>query len=89
MVKSRRDESVDVSGEKNSFQTVALTLIDTTWRMFLPTLALAGVGFKVDEIFGSKPGFFVVGAVLGFVVAVLLVKKQLGQLKNIDNGDQS
>lgn len=50
---------------------------DTTWRMFIPTVGLAFAGFYLDEIWDTKPWLMLTGAVLGAVLAGLLIRKQL------------
>ena len=53
-------------------------LADTTWRMTVPVLLFAGTGLLGDKQFGSKPWLTLLGTLVGFFFAALLVKRQLG-----------
>jgi hypothetical protein len=65
--------------------TVALQLLDTTWRIAIPVLGLAVLGIVADRHFGTKPWLTLLAAAFGFVIAGLLVKRELDNLK----GDNS
>ncbi len=54
-----------------------VTIGDTTWRLFVPSVGLMLIGIWLDQILGTKPWLMIVGLVLGVVVAILLVKQQL------------
>jgi len=54
-----------------------LSMMDTTWRMFVPTIGLLIVGNALDERFGSRPGLMLLGVILGGLIATYLVKRQL------------
>ena len=53
-------------------------LVDTTWRMTVPVLLFAGVGLLGDRQLGSKPWLTLLGTLVGFFFAALLVKRQIG-----------
>lgn len=53
------------------------TIGDTTWRLFVPSVGLMLVGIWLDQVLGTKPWLMIAGLVLGSVIAILLVKKQL------------
>lgn len=52
------------------------TAVDTTWRMFVPTLGGALLGLWVDGKVGTEPIFAVGGLLVGVAVTALLVKQQ-------------
>ena len=54
-----------------------LSMMDTTWRMFVPTIGLLLVGGALDEQYHTKPWLMLVGVALGGAIATYLVKKQL------------
>lgn len=56
---------------------VALTFLDTTWRIAVPVVLFTFLGIFVDLRLGSKPWLTLLAVVCGFGVAVLLVKRQL------------
>jgi len=53
---------------------------DTTWRMFLPTIGLAIIGYIADERLATTPWLFLLGFVLGCIIAGILVKQQLRKI---------
>lgn len=53
------------------------TMADTTWRMFVPTIAGIAGGFFLDKHFGTTPWLFAAGTIIGCVIAGLLIKQQL------------
>lgn len=64
------------SGKPDSLN-VALELADTTWRMTVPVVLLAGLGLVADKKLGSLPWLTLLGMAAGFYVAARLVKQQL------------
>lgn len=56
---------------------VALAFLDTTWRIATPVILFTLLGIAVDVHAGTKPWVTLIAVVIGFVVAVLLVKKQI------------
>lgn len=50
---------------------------NTTWRMFVPTIGLLLFGGYVDTEFDTKPLFLLIGAALGFIIAIWLIVKQV------------
>ncbi len=54
-----------------------LSMMDTTWRMFVPTIGLLLVGVALDDRYGTKPWLMLLGTSLGALIAVYLVKRQL------------
>lgn len=53
------------------------TVADTTWRMFVPTLAGLALGLWADSAFGTKPLFTLAGVILGVVVCLGLIYIQM------------
>lgn len=56
---------------------LTLTFVDTTWRMAIPSVGLTIVGLLLDRKFGTKPWLMLIGAVVGSMIAVYLVRIQL------------
>lgn len=64
--------------------TVALligTALDTTWRMFIPTIGGTVLGVMIDRNFGSTPLATIIGVVIGVGLAGLLIYRQLKKVK--------
>jgi F0F1-type ATP synthase assembly protein I len=60
-----------------SLGALAIDFLDTAWRIAVPVLIFAGIGIFVDVNAETKPWFTLLGTLVGFVFAGLLVKKQL------------
>jgi len=58
-----------------------LTMADTTWRLFVPTVGLTVLGLVLDKQFVTMPWLMIAGIILGAGLAVLLVKLQLKKVK--------
>lgn len=58
------------------------TIADTTWRMFVPAIGFTMLGVKLDEQYGTKPWLMFAGIIVGSVMAFLLVKKQINNIRS-------
>jgi F0F1-type ATP synthase assembly protein I len=54
-----------------------LSLADTTWRVTVPTVLLAGLGIVLDKKLSTMPLWTLVGLVVGLAAAGALVWQQL------------
>lgn len=50
---------------------------DTTWRMFVPTIGLALLGYWLDRQWHTAPWVMLLGLIIGSALAGLLVRRQL------------
>lgn len=50
---------------------------DTTWRMFVPSIGMTLLGVWLDTVFTTKPWLMIIGIIVGFAFAILLVRKQM------------
>ena len=71
----KHDEEMHSSHSPAMF--VAATIVDTTWRMFVPTIGLLLVGKSIDDNYATKPFGIAIGIVLGSIIAAILVYRQL------------
>jgi len=72
--------TTNTSGGKVPFTAgiIGMTFLDTTWRIVTPVLLFTVLGIVADRSLGTKPWLTLIVAVpVGFVFAVLLVKRQL------------
>jgi hypothetical protein len=60
------------------------TIGDTTWRMFVPTIGLTILGLLADKQFHTTPWIMVVGIVLGALLAGILVRRQIKEVRKYD-----
>ncbi len=63
-----------------SLGAIALDLLDTAWRIAMPVLLFAVGGLLCDRHFGTKPWLTILGMIVGFGAAGLLVKNQLAAI---------
>lgn len=69
------------TSEAEAISAILLTIGDTTWRMFVPSIGFTLLGVWLDGVFGLKPWLMVAGIVVGCLSAVLLVKFQIDTIK--------
>ena len=62
------------------------TIGDTTWRMFVPSIGFTLLGVWGDNVFATKPWLMICGVVFGFVMAGVLVKRQIDSTKRKKGG---
>ena len=55
----------------------ALQFLDTTWRVATPVLLFVGIGIYADLHLHTKPWLTLLGIVVGFAGAALLIKQQI------------
>lgn len=56
---------------------IAITALDTTWRIFVPVLVGVGLGIWLDHLLMSAPLATIVCLVLGSAGSFLLIARQL------------
>ncbi len=65
--------------------TIAITFLDTTWRIATPVVLFTLLGIYADLHLKSKPWLTLLGVVIGFAGAVLLVKKQIAAVQKMED----
>ncbi len=65
---------------KSSSTVILLTLMDTTWRMFVPSIGFTLLGLWLDGKWNTAPWIMLTGSIVGLVVAAMAVKFQLKKL---------
>ncbi|HSX17688.1 MAG TPA: AtpZ/AtpI family protein [Patescibacteria group bacterium] len=68
--------------------SVALTFLDTTWRIATPVVLFTFIGIYADLHLGTKPWLTLLCVVIGFAGAVLLVKRQLEAVANVEKAEK-
>lgn len=78
------DSTTNTSHNNDSLSlgAIALDLLDTAWRIATPVLLFAVAGLLADRQFGTKPWLTLLGMVVGFGGAGLLVKQQLARVNS-------
>ena len=67
---------------RSSAILLLITIADTTWRMFFPTIGGAFAGILLDHIFRTVPLWTVVMIIIGCLISVILIKMQIRNLRN-------
>ena len=76
-------EVSDGSSSESANLVFVATMADTTWRMFVPTVGMTLLGVWVDAWLHTKPWMMFLGIVLGIAAAMVLVARQIKQLKEV------
>ena len=80
MKKTAAHSATSLNNTKNTQTLHPLQLgrsyLDTGWRIIVPVVIATFFGAVLDTVVGLKPWFTLVGLVIGFMVAGLLVKHQ-------------
>jgi len=63
-----------------SMGTIALDLLNTAWRIAVPVLIFSIVGIFADKHWDTAPWLTLLGLVVGFVFAGLLIKEQISSV---------
>ena len=64
---------------------VVLTFLDTTWRIAIPVVAFTVLGIAIDLHVGTKPWLTFLGVIVGFALAIALVKRQLAAVQKAED----
>ena len=84
MKKSPRAESQTTSTPPTTTQAaflLLLTILDTSWRAFVPTIGGTIIGVFIDNITGSAPLYTTILIVAGFATRGLLVFLQIRSIR--------
>lgn len=54
-----------------------VTALDTTWRIFVPTLGGVFAGIGLDSVWGIAPIATIVCLIIGIIITIMLVTRQL------------
>lgn len=71
----------NVPPESSTVILLVLTIADTTWRLFIPTVGMTIIGLLLDKQFDTTPWIMIAGIVLGVIVAILLVRAQMKKVE--------
>lgn len=61
---------------------VGREIADTTWRMTVPVVIFTFIGIFFDRTFNTIPFLTLVGMIVGFYFAVVLIKRQINRSKD-------
>lgn len=63
------------------FQILMWTMVDTTWRLFVPSVGGTALGLWADNSWNTKPWLTITGVVVGSLLSFVLIYAQLKQIK--------
>ena len=78
-----RDEHAVPPKSSSTVILMALTIADTTWRMFVPTVGFTIGGLLLDKAWHTTPWVMIAGIVVGTLVAVWLVRMQMKKVDKL------
>lgn len=83
MGKKPSHDTVRVPATPSEPSSLALLadMADTTWRMFAPTIPLIILGDWLDGKYNTRPWLLLLGAIVGGLIAALLIKQLLRRNK--------
>jgi F0F1-type ATP synthase assembly protein I len=58
-----------------------LTILDTTWRAFVPTIGGTFIGIGVDSMTHNTPIFTIIFIIAGFITSSVLIILQLRRVR--------
>ena len=83
MIKSPKTNSDNLAGQSQSHVALlALTIVDTSWRMFIPTIGGTAVGIGLDHYFKTVPLMTIILITLGVIASGILIYRQLRGINN-------
>jgi hypothetical protein len=62
---------------KSPASVLFLSIADTTWRMFVPTIGCLLLGRLADGSWNTKPYGMMIGIIVGVSISGYLIKQQL------------
>jgi F0F1-type ATP synthase assembly protein I len=60
---------------------IIMTALDTTWRLFAPTLGGVFLGIWLDSIYNTAPIWTIICLIVGTVLSIVLVLRQLNNVR--------
>lgn len=81
MIESPSLKTTTTKPPKSTAFLLLFTILDTTWRAFVPPISGVFVGIYLDKLFNMVPLFTSVLIISGFVVSLVLIFLQIRRLK--------
>lgn len=82
------EKNTSESGGADNTHIMLGTLLDTTWRMFVPVILFTLIGYGIDQGFDIQPAATVTGLVIGVFSSFALVAIQLKKITKSTNQEQ-
>ena len=80
--KNKRSDETKLNQNTSHATMLIMTIGDTTWRMFIPTIGLTILGLIIDKQIGSTPWIMILGIVIGASLSAYLVIRQIKSINS-------
>ncbi len=84
----KSEKNTSQGGGADNAHIILGTLLDTTWRMFVPVVLFTLIGYGIDAGFNTQPTATVIGLAIGVISSFGLVAIQLKKITNMTNQEQ-
>lgn len=81
MTQSPRPNTKPTNAPQSAAILLIHTIIDTTWRAFVPTIGGTLLGVGLDKLLGLVPLMTIIMIIVGFAVSALLIALQIKSLR--------
>lgn len=81
MTDSPRETKQTIKSPRSAAILLLLTIADTTWRAFVPTIGGTVLGVTLDNTLQTAPGYTTVLIIAGFVTSIVLVALQIRKVR--------
>lgn len=80
---AKKDKDASVAARQPLSAPVILfvTALDTTWRIFVPTLGGVFAGIGLDHAWNTVPIMTIICLVIGTVISIVLIARQLTNVR--------
>lgn len=77
MIQSLETSDKTTVKPKSAVNLLLVTVLDTTWRAFVPTIGGTFIGIGLDHTFNVAPWFTIAMIAIGFLTSGILITIQL------------
>lgn len=81
MIESPSLNTTTTEPPKSTAFLLFFTILDTTWRAFVPTLGGTILGVVLDNIFRKAPLFTFIMISIGFIASAILIALQIKKVR--------
>jgi hypothetical protein len=83
MIQSPRPNTKPTPAPHSAAFLLIHTMIDTTWRAFVPTIGGTILGVWLDNLFGLAPVMTIILVIAGFITSALLIMLQIKSVRRL------
>lgn len=79
--RKNRDVNQETSQPLSALTVLFVTALDTTWRVFVPTLVGVFLGIALDDWWHTAPFVTISCLILGIILSTMLIIRQLTNVR--------